>query len=235
MSLFVESPNRALERKYFKHIGREKNLVFKGGFKRLADGTTVYRDYSPYKNNGVITGATWQKLSSGLDVLNFDGTDDYVDLGKPASMDFTGAFTLMCWVNCTAASQTAVISKEPTSTGGYFVRRWSDDKFYFAFFNDANTQSGQPASAVTNLGQWYFVVGTYDGTNNKLYLNAGTPVSVAAVVTPAPGTKNWYIGTREPSDTDFNGKIALLRVFSRALSAGDINGIFQTERHLFQV
>ena len=51
-------------------------------------------------NDGTITGATWIPGISGA-ALNFDGTDDYVEVPDSTTFDLTSALSLEAWVNPT--------------------------------------------------------------------------------------------------------------------------------------
>ncbi|MFC1742059.1 DUF2341 domain-containing protein, partial [Nanoarchaeota archaeon] len=59
------------------------------------------QDYSAnFSNHGTVNGSTWNK-SGGYDgsgAYEFDGVDDYIDLGNDSSLNITDAMTLMAWV-----------------------------------------------------------------------------------------------------------------------------------------
>ena len=55
---------------------------------------SILQDFSGQGNNGTITGATWERLPSGLWVQYFDGTDDYVNCGAVIAL---GECTFKFW------------------------------------------------------------------------------------------------------------------------------------------
>jgi hypothetical protein len=62
-------------------------------------------DRSKNGNNGTISGATWVRLTSGLKVLKFNGSSQYVDLGTMGTFGSgrLAGFTFSCWVKPTDA------------------------------------------------------------------------------------------------------------------------------------
>ena len=58
------------------------------------------KDSSGYDNNGVIYGANCTAGKIG-NALNFDGLNDYVDLGNSNSLNTT-SFTILFWLNLTS-------------------------------------------------------------------------------------------------------------------------------------
>ncbi|MDP2896844.1 MAG: LamG domain-containing protein, partial [bacterium] len=84
---------------------------------------------------------------------------------------------------------------------------------------------GSPLS----IGQWYHVVGTYDGSDLRIYLNGALDINEDNPTgsTPHSGpidTSNWplYIGRETTWDEWFHGIIDEAAIYSRALSAEEI-------------
>lgn len=77
-------------------------------------------------------------------------------------------------------------------------------------------------------GAWYHVAGTYDGSTVKLYVN-GTLVAQSGPATGSivAGTPSLWIG-RDPADPNrfWDGHIDEVEVFNRALTASEINSIY---------
>ncbi len=92
-----------------------------------------------------------------------------------------------------------------------------------------------------NLGTWYHLAGTYDGTTVTLYVN-GKPFGYDlpfSQVLPMPNTDFTISGYREPdvnaSDynqikDEINGKIDDVRLYNRALSASEILDIYNAQK-----
>ena len=80
-------------------------VVLVGSFAQatLTDGLVAHwkldgnANDSAGSNNGTIYGAT--PVTGQIDgALEFDGVNDYVNLGNPASLNFSGAITISAWI-----------------------------------------------------------------------------------------------------------------------------------------
>lgn len=81
-------------------------------------------------------------------------------------------------------------------------------------------------SAAVNLLQWNFLMGTYDGTNQRVYLN-GQLVGTGASGTPdAVNTQPWGIGARDYTDRPPLGLLWNAMVFNRALKGSEIKNLY---------
>ena len=72
---------------------------------RFDEGTgTTTADLTGNGHTGTLTGGpTWSSIdpSGNPYALDFDGVDDYVTLGDPAGLDFTGVITIAAWIKAT--------------------------------------------------------------------------------------------------------------------------------------
>jgi fibronectin type 3 domain-containing protein len=198
-------------------------LVAAYGFD-AGSGTTV-ADQSGSGNNGTITNATWAGSSAGKfgNALSFNGTNASVNVPDSSSLDLTNGMTVEGWV-------------KPNTVGGFrtmAVKETSGNLVYGVY---ASSDSNRPQSQVSvggssrlldgtaslPTGAWSHVAATYDGTTERLYVN-GTPVSSLAVSgTIATSTSPLKIGGNSIWGEYFDGLIDEVRVYNRALSAGEI-------------
>ena len=76
-------------------------------------------------------------------------------------------------------------------------------------------------SGIPSTGTWYHIAATYDGSNQKLYIN-GELVDTESMTGSIPTNNNpLYIGGID-ANRFFDGKIGQVRVYSSALSQDDI-------------
>ncbi|MBF0206848.1 MAG: hypothetical protein HQK53_08140, partial [Oligoflexia bacterium] len=234
------------------------------------DAHTFY-DLSMNGNHGTLTNfptAACTAGTSGWDgtggastpyVLNFDGTDDYVTLGDPASgiFDFarTDSFTLSAWFKTTNSSASSrIISKGfSAATIGYMLGLNTTGTIRFGM-GAANSVSYVTYSATTNTyndGNWHQVIFTHDGTSQreKVYVDGqlqnitsgycGTVVSSnqldisACTKLEGRSTSNLTIGTKVTYSEIFNGSMQFIRIYKRALPAEEVEALYNSEDPYF--
>ena len=215
----------------------------------LPGGSNKIHDRSPYGNVGTIVGATWAKLPGGLWCLSFDGSDDYVNCGNASSLNPTTAMTLMAWVYLTGGLDTdhrLVMCRDASNQrmGGLYVHM--NNKRLEFYVSKSATGNFTVLSATTGdwvYNTWNFVAAIYqyvaDGTSiMRLFKDSLEVGSTSSAVGPlATTSSNTEIG-RKGFTVDrqwWQGYIALARIFNRSMTALEIRGYFDQEKHLFGV
>ena len=102
----------------------------------------------------------------------FDGVDDSVSMGNPASLQITGNISISTWINTTDSSSYEIIVGKDGTTGGtrsYFLFR-SGSNAKFLIFRGGSAFSITGTSTI-NDGNWHHIVGVNDGTNLKIYVD----------------------------------------------------------------
>jgi hypothetical protein len=198
-----------------------------------AQSATI-KDKSGYGNHGTITGATWVQLSSGLWVQNFDGTDDYITVTPTASLKVTKQHTIMLWFyHVTDENNMGLFGWDgDTADGGWRVINNATPIIAYST-NADGTVSLQEVGAHA-IGSWIFYAFTYDGAAQNIYRDGVINNTGAQTGNIVYGATNFVIGTYYAASQCIIGKFGLFRVFSRAISATEIAGIYQSERHLFR-
>jgi concanavalin A-like lectin/glucanase superfamily protein/Big-like domain-containing protein len=197
-------------------------LVAAYGFNQ-GSGTAV-TDVSGFGNNGTTTGTTWSTAGKFGSALSFNGSSSWVTVPDSASLDLSNGMTLSAWINPTAngGPWRTVIFKE---TGGGMV---------YALYS--NNGAGRPTGQVNILGEqnavgtaavpantWTHLATTYDGATLRLFVN-GTQVASKTQTGNIPASTGplRFGGNSVWSDERFAGLIDEVRVYSRALTAGEI-------------
>ena len=158
--------------------------------------------------------------------LSFDGVDDYVDAGNDSKFNLTTGMTISAWINPTVAA-----------TNKFLVaKRWSTNSYQIATAGSINPQCSvwigttrydALGSTVLSAGTWYHIVGTFDGSNVKVYLNGVLEDTTAAsgsldqstdIVSIAKGLNN--------NAYNFNGKIDETAIWNTALTQAQINQVY---------
>ncbi len=207
----------------------------------LPGGGSKLYDRSPYGNLGTITGATWQRLPSGLWYLDFDGSDDGINCGNPASLQLS-TITWELWVKPKA--QTAnntykgLLTKGASYYHGLHIYYQNDNPTYIWLCVDdtTDTYAGINYRWPSPTARWWYVVGIADTTRMELFVNAVSVGSATGSYQPTADSCSVGIGgVGGGSARNCACCIALPRIHNRLLSKFEIQRHFAEEKHLFGV
>ena len=165
------------------------------------------------------------KIGDGID---FDGSDDHVDLGNPTSYDFgTGDWTVSGWVKG-GDSDGMIVANGGNNGGGI---RWllrNEAGKGSILTDDNSTKITTKGSTSVNNGSWHWIIGVRDGTTIRVYIDGtqeDTSTCAAGYDLSGTSQKNAYIGVIKRQDTDvfttfFDGIIDEVRISSVDRSSG---------------
>jgi large repetitive protein len=190
----------------------------------LGNTGLVLRDWSGNQNNGTLTnGPTWE-TSGGRRALDFDGTNDYVDCGDINAIDGASAFTWSIWFKPNAwANNDFVMEKGSVFTlGKHSSITGANGGFTIS------DGAWKPVNFATTptLGTWTHVLATLSGATLSLYVDGVFVASRADIGTVASSANSFNIGGRS-TFFPFNGQIADVRIYNRALSPSQIQTLAQ--------
>ena len=193
-------------------------------------GTTA-ADQSGNANTGTLTNATWAGAAAGKfgNALSFNGTSASVSVADSSSLDLTNGMTIEGWVKPTTSSgwQTLIVKERPGDLvyGLYASSATNRPQSQVTIGSTARLLDG---TATVPAGSWTHLAATYDGTTQRLYVN-GTQVSTLAVAgTIVTSSSPVKIGGNSIWGEWFNGLIDEVRIYNRALSAGEIQADMNT-------
>lgn len=201
-------------------------------------GSKIY-DRSPYGHVGTIFGAVWRRLPSGLWCLSFDGNDDHVAVPDAPGLDITDQITIITWLN----------APDPTQYYRGFVRKGALDQGYHFMF-DGNTGkiglwlelsvSGWVHAAVHSVAlvanRWHFIAAVYNGKGGFAVVDyAVGGITPCSGLIQNTGGNALLMAESTPWAEHLLGKLALTRVFNRALSPLQLQNCRHREKHLFGV
>lgn len=183
--------------------------------------------------NGTAYGATltYDRFGNANRAYYFDGSGDYIGLGNPAGLSFTGQITVAAWIRPDVIKG-AGINRNIVAHG---YGGSPTKEVYFRIANDGQyemgsyVQNGQTGRAeyiapLTDQGNWIHLAGLYDGTFWRLYRNGVEVASKQIVTGSVQVSANWAIGAAGYGDDRFfTGAIDDVRIYNRALSAAEIN------------
>lgn len=164
--------------------------------------------------------------------LGFDGTNDYVDIGDKDELFCSSDCTYSAWIKPTGGAGTnRYILADYRSLGdlsSFALRLNTNNKIDFFWENPAAVSPTATSTTATSLNTWYHVVGSWDGTTRKIYVNGVLEGSNAT----AQGNHDDVGGSMtigRPGDFDglyFNGAIDDVRVYNYALSPTQVRMLY---------
>jgi len=194
---------------------------------------TVWKDLSGNGNDGtLLNGVGFSAENKGT--MTFDGVDDYVDCGNTSSLNAIGGttnITVSGWVFYTAYGGGGQSYSVITVKGNPWIWLLENPSNRFRFRITAGGSDVNVADTSTHLlNIWYNVVGTYDGSNMRVYVNGvlkNTRVQTGALATNSVTAK---IGTFQGTNYNLNGRISNVSIYNRTLSDQEIQQNFNAIR-----
>lgn len=190
----------------------------------------VAADSSGAGNNGTLSGATWTTAGRYGGALTFNGTSNQVTVNDANSLDLTTGMTLEAWVLPTVAPSgwRSIVTKEGATAVLYYLHASSSSSNrpatgVFVAGNYRDVYGGTRLSANT----WVHLAATYDGINQRLYVNGAQVASRAQTGAILTSTNPLRIGSNSFGEY-FQGRIDEVRVYNRALSAIEIQNDMNT-------
>ena len=193
-----------------------------------------WHDLSGNFNDGALTNApifSAESGAGGTKSFDFDGSSDYMQLDKSGTGDYTGALTVSAWFKADSSATGRLVAKDQASGANprwLFYKSGADLHFYFN--DNANTE---PYLTTTlTYGDWYHVAVTITSGSQKLYLNGAEVGSDTETTSNFTTDTNLWIG-RYASASYWDGKIAIVHLYSRALTAAEIQQNYRTHKGRF--
>lgn len=191
----------------------------------MSDG--IAQDGSSYGNHGILSGPTQvSSLAQLKSALQFNGISDYVDAGNKASL-MPASVTAEAWIYPTAygTGWERVLEKGGDFVGGGFGLEFNPElsrKQRFVIWDNLNA-TYIDSDVTVPLNQWTHIVGTFNGSTMKLYVNANPQsASLGAAMTANPAGV-LIIGKNAGANAGyFTGLIDEVRVYGQALTLGEI-------------
>ena len=204
-------------------------------------------DTSGNNNHGTVNGAvlTTDRFGNTDSAYLFDGVDDYISISS-ISTTIVSYITMSAWVNAKPQNTDNYTAGGIVLNGGdyEFAITANTNSIRYALTGVTPVPSWTDTGIDTSLNQWSLISIVYDGTKIITYLN-GQQVDSRNFSGSMPGTIGYPfgIGARYLEQGGsvplngwyslFNGKIDDVRIYNRALSASEIQALYQENSTLF--
>lgn len=195
-------------------------------------------DLSGSGNTGTLNGGAVSGSAGKLgQAVTFDGGNDYIDIGKGATLDLATTLSISVWVK-TGGLYGAVVSDYDAV--GLFteytleIRSTNNASFYFANFSGgATSKVWNTANGSVSANIWHNVTATKNGTNDGdviIYIDGvSSPVTVtgSGAVALFANVGNTSIGRYGSLDGGYyGGLVDDVRIYNRVLTAAEIQQIY---------
>ena len=193
-------------------------------------GSTTWFDLSGLNNSGSLTnGPTFNTGSLGSIV--FDGSNDYVKVNSFADILSKTTYTKTAWFYISSYSSNIISGGDSGLTNGQHAFWMAGGSILYAGHNGSWTTVASSTSLALNT--WYFGAVTFNTTTGwRLYVN-GNLESTSASTTTFTGTGGILIGAFNDAGNLWNGRIASIGVYNRALSASEILQNYNAQKSKF--
>jgi hypothetical protein len=195
-----------------------------------ASGTVAY-DSSGNGNDGNLTnGPTWTNGKIG-GALNFANANAFVNCGKGESLDLSGKATISSWIMAnTGAPNGGILGKR-----GAYAIYWDAD---YESFPGGGVQSIIASSNYVEWGHgantfasniWFHILYLLEDSKEMFFIN-GNLVKESNIERSIPSSNLDFIIGKLDSYERFNGLIDDVRIYDRALSAEEVQALYNLEQ-----
>ncbi|TXI33544.1 MAG: LamG domain-containing protein, partial [Candidatus Moraniibacteriota bacterium] len=201
------------------------------------DGSgTSATDSSSGGNTGTLNnGPTWTtgQIGGGLD---FDGSDDYVEVAYSSSLVASQSLTYSFWVRPDLNEQVGILGSLNGENGsGYnFITldnngSQAGNPEVFCTRNINGTTTSRVVSFPYTVSQWFHYTYTYDGAYERIYVNGNKLLETAQTGNFATNTEYGLIlgDSYQAAPGGFDGVMDEVRVYTRALSSDEVSQLYR--------
>jgi len=191
-----------------------------------ASGTTALDSVGGH--DGTLTnGPTWG--TGQVDgALNFDGSNDYVNVPHDPGLDLASALTISTWFRADSfgpglGGYRTFVSKYPTTTtANYWFGTWQQE-LVFGFWSGGTWYEVYTTGLSLNTGQWYQAAVSFDDASDQvlLYIDGAQVYAGSIAVSPPVNSGAVTIG-RSASGEYWDGGLDDIRIYDEVLTSSAI-------------
>ena len=206
-----------------------------GNTKSYVSGSTTWFDKSGGGNNGTLTnGPTFSSANGGSIV--FDGVDDYINInGVTLTTSSFSCESFFQW-NTVGGNRGVLHSLSydyPNS--GYLVRQSDTADNRIVVWSDNGTETYALSTSTIPINTWKHLIIVQSVNNCSMYIN-GILDSSQSLLNPAIDISYPYrIGQRGSTGAYLSGRVAVSKIYNRALNATEVSQNFNALRGRFGI
>ena len=177
-------------------------------------------DTGTYRN-GVTLGATSLTSDTADRAATFDGVNDSVSLPSTSGLSPSTTVTVEAWVRPAALPAAGSFASIVAKAESYALQFNGNRLEFTTMANGTRRRAQAPAGAVL-AGQTYHVVGTFDGTTQRLFVNGSLVAAVSISGPMGVNTNRIGVGSWDTSSEYLRGTIDDVAVYSKVLTAAQV-------------
>jgi hypothetical protein len=202
------------------------------GYWRLgeASGTTAGdaagANAGTYVNGPKLGQASLLPADAANRSVRFDGANDHVSIPSSSSLSPTARVSVEAWIKpaaLPAAGGFASIASKPDS----YSLQFNGPRLEFTVIQAGNRRRLQAPAGALAAGTAYYVVGTYDGSVQRLYVNGSEVASTPLTGAISSSLQDLSLASWNESVEPFNGTVDDVAVYTAALSGARIAAHYQ--------
>ena len=207
-------------------LNTDRSIIDLSGFNDnglLGDGTTANMPVYDYYNKGSF---------------RFDGSNDFIKVGPNSSLQVNNV-TIAAFFKTVNNGQSVqfIAGYGDTGVAGYWIGT-SGGPIRFSIGGGTGNYLQQSSGVTPNNDQIYYVVGTYDGTNQRVYVNGVLQASATTVtgnISYTGLTDGFLVGQVQgfTAGRYLTGSVYNVSVYNRALSQAEISQNYEALKSRF--
>ena len=200
------------------------------------DGTGTTATDSAGDHDGTINGGAARVDGVAGTALEFDGVDDHVKIPYSGSINLTGAFTIEAWVNPVEFDLIRAIFNWASDGHGITIERNGKGGIRMGIGHGPRSYDWRFSGSTSDLptGTWSHVVGVFDGSYIRLYVNGEPGGRSTASKPPASSSRDLVIGNNfaqsRQEERWWKGLIDELRIYNYALEGTTVRQHYNDEK-----
>jgi len=184
-------------------------------------------DSSGNANHGTVFEATLTKDRFGYEnnAYDFDGINDYIEIVYSSVFDLDDHITVSAWVNHNTGNpaQYEDVVIKPYAYGFQYSQSTGTFMFHLRDGGWKNLDS----DIKPNAGEWYHLVGTYDGSTQKIYVDGQLIATDDWALPLNTNDESLWVGYKVAGDNNWaNSVIDDIRIFDRALELTEVQELY---------
>jgi hypothetical protein len=197
------------------------------------DGTLT--SFTNTTGQDVLAGSGWTAANKkwGAGALMFNGSSNYVSVPDSDSWAFgTGDFTIETWIKYSTVNGNTIISQGADGNNRWMLKYDGSANLQFDVYSASSQIINISRAWVPTANTWYYLTVIRTGNTFRLFVNGsqiGTDETDTDAIPNYAGILK--IGLNPDNSLFFNGTIDSTRIYSRALTADEIDRNYIDSRY----